>query len=156
MWCLKLVSRKPLVNVLRSFGKFYGLPGLRLGFVIADPVLKAKVHATFGDWPVSAAAVAAGRATYADLNWQDSARKRLQLSAKRLDRLLLRNSFQIIGGTSLFRLAAHPDAARCFRILADASILVRAFADQSTWLRLGLPRPADWKRLTAALGRCAP
>ncbi len=142
--------------VLRSFGKFYGLPGLRLGFVVADPVIAAKVRTTFGDWPVSAAAVAAGRLAYADTAWQDQSRQRLRQRAARLDKFLLRAGFDIIGGTSLFRLAAHADAARCFQILAEAGILVRAFAAEPTWLRFGLPRSADWKRLEAALERCRP
>lgn len=142
--------------VLRSFGKFYGLPGLRLGFVVADPVLAARVRGAFGDWPVSAAAITAGRAAYADTAWQERTRKNLARNAARLDKLLLRCGFRVVGGTPLFRLVAHPEATRCFRILAEAGILVRAFAAQPDWLRFGLPRKADWVRLTAALEQCAP
>src|SRR5262249_19642085 len=45
--------------VLRSFGKFYGLAGVRLGFVVGAPALVARVRAAIGDWPVSVDALLA-------------------------------------------------------------------------------------------------
>ncbi|MET3525862.1 threonine-phosphate decarboxylase CobD [Phenylobacterium koreense] len=137
--------------VIRSFGKFYGLPGVRLGFVIAAPGLAARVSAGFGDWPVSAEAIAAGRAAYADEAWREQTRRRLERDAARLDRLLVKAGYEIVGGTSLFRLAAAPDARSRFVALARRGVLVRPFSDQPTWLRFGLPKPKDWPRLAAAL-----
>jgi cobalamin biosynthetic protein CobC len=57
-----------------------------------------------------------------------------------------------LGGTTLFRLAAHPQAARCFTHFAARGILSRAFAERPDWLRFGLPRDESaWARLAAAL-----
>jgi cobalamin biosynthetic protein CobC len=137
--------------VLRSFGKFYGLPGVRLGFAIAEPGLAARIGAQFGDWPVSAEAIAAGLAAYGDAAWAERTRARLAREAQRLDDVLVRTGFEIVGGTSLFRLVAAPDAPRRFVALARLGVLVRPFSDQPTWLRFGLPKPKDWPRLTAAL-----
>ncbi len=137
--------------VLRSFGKFYGLPGVRLGFVIAEPGLAGRIGAQFGDWPVSAEAIAAGLAAYADDAWRERTRLRLARDAARLDALLSANGFEVLGGTSLFRLAAAPDAGRRFEALARCGVLTRPFPDQPTWLRFGLPKPKDWPRLKAAL-----
>ena len=137
--------------VLRSFGKFYGLPGVRLGFVIAEPGLAARIGAQFGDWPVSAEAIAAGLAAYPDDAWRERTRLRLARDAARLDGLLTANGFEVLGGTSLFRLAAAPDAHRRFTALARLGVLTRPFPDQPTWLRFGLPKPKDWPRLKAAL-----
>jgi cobalamin biosynthetic protein CobC len=67
--------------VLRSFGKFYGLPGVRLGFVIAEPVTIKRLQALQGDWPVSADAVAIGRAAYLDEIWRVQSRERLERDA---------------------------------------------------------------------------
>ena len=140
-----------LLIVLRSFGKFYGLPGLRLGFVIAAPALAAKIRARLGDWPVSSEAIAIGRAAYADTAWREKAGKRLQCGAERLDALLLKAGYDILGGTSLFRLAAAPDAQLRFQRLCAAGILTRPFRDHPTWLRFGIPAPRDFARLEAAL-----
>jgi cobalamin biosynthetic protein CobC len=138
--------------VLRSFGKFFGLPGLRLGFIIAGPETIAQVRAAFGDWPVSAEAIAAGTAAYADSAWAQATRARLQQDAERLDRLLENAGLEILGGTSLFRLCASPHARNWFKHLARNGLLIRPFAQPPNWLRFGLPgNEAAWSRLQAAL-----
>lgn len=135
------------IVVLRSFGKFYGLPGLRLGFVIAPGAVAAGLRALLGDWPVSSAAIAIGTAAYADLGWQAAQRDRIAAAGARLDAALGR--LPIVGGTGLFRLVATADAHGLFRHLAARAILARPFADRQDRLRLGLPRDA------AAAGRLA-
>jgi cobalamin biosynthetic protein CobC len=138
--------------VLRSFGKFYGLAGVRLGFLVAEPALAARVRQAIGDWPVSGLAIAAGLAAYADPAWATDTRRRLIADAARLDALLDQAGFEIVGGTSLFRLTRADDAPRRFEVLARAGILTRPFAWDETLLRFGLPGPqADWLRLADAL-----
>lgn len=138
--------------VLRSFGKFYGLAGVRLGFVIAAPAIIARFRELFGDWPVSADAIAAGLAAYADEAWAAGARERLRHLARRLDELLQGSGFDIVGGTSLFRLARSDDARDRFECLLRAGILARPFDHDPTLLRFGLPgEPAAWHRLADAL-----
>jgi cobalamin biosynthetic protein CobC len=142
----------PGLIVLRSFGKFYGLAGVRLGFIVAAPSIAASIRGLVGEWPVSSDALAAGLAAYADRRWADRERATLQKSAQRLDRLLLRSGFAVAGGTSLFRLARAADARERFARLLAAGILVRPFDFDPGLLRFGLPRGRDeWRRLAAAL-----
>jgi cobalamin biosynthesis protein CobC len=139
--------------VLRSFGKFFGLAGLRLGFIVAAPPIAAALRGLVGEWPVSSDALAAGLAAYTDRRWADRERATLQKSAQRLDRLLTQSGFEVAGGTSLFRLARAPDARERFARLLAAGILARPFDFDPTLLRFGLPRGRDqWRRLVAALG----
>jgi cobalamin biosynthetic protein CobC len=146
----------PELIVLRSFGKFFGLAGLRLGFIIAARPLATTIRGSIGEWPISSDALAAGVAAYADKAWMDRERAILQKSAQRLDDLLRRSGFEIAGGTSLFRLARAADARERFARLLAAGILVRPFDFAPDLLRFGLPRgPAQWSRLEAALGRPA-
>jgi cobalamin biosynthetic protein CobC len=137
--------------VLRSFGKFYGLPGVRLGFVIAEPVTIKRLQALQGDWPVSADAVAIGRAAYRDEIWRGQSRERLERDAQALDRLLAAHGFTAMGGTSLFRLISTPLAGSLFKGLCEQGILTRPFQDAEDRLRIGVPREADLARLAAAL-----
>jgi cobalamin biosynthetic protein CobC len=138
--------------VLRSFGKFYGLAGARLGFLVAEPALATRVRRALGDWPVSGPAIAAGLTAYADTAWAVQTRLRLIGDAARLDSLLDGAGFTIVGGTPLFRLAQAADASRRFEILARAGILTRPFPWDETLIRFGLPGPqADWLRLADAL-----
>jgi cobalamin biosynthetic protein CobC len=138
--------------VLRSFGKFYGLAGVRLGFVIAGPAIATPLRQLLGDWPVSADALAAGLAAYADQEWAQRTRDRLSRAARQLDKLIIESGMSIIGGTSLYRLARAPDARARFTQLISQGVLVRPFDYDTTLLRFGLPGGRDdWQRLAAAL-----
>ena len=138
--------------VLRSFGKFYGLAGLRLGFVVGHPAVAARVRSLIGDWPVSVDALAAGLAAYADRPWADRMRTQLSAAARRLDGLLTQHGFEVVGGTSLYRLVRAADAPARFERLAAAGILTRPFAHDASLLRFGLPGSVDaWRRLGQAL-----
>lgn len=136
--------------VLRSFGKTYGLAGLRLGFAVAGANVAASIRRALGPWAVSGAAVAIGTAALADRMWIASVRKRLDTDAARLDAMLEDTGLRVTGGTRLFRLTEAPDAAAAFERLGRAGILVRRFDDQPTWLRFGIP-PGGWARIEAAL-----
>ena len=75
--------------------------------------------------------------------------RRLTRDADRLGRMLTAAGFEILGGTSLFRLTAAPAALRRFVRLAEQGVLTRPLPDRPTWLRFGLPK--TWSRLAAAL-----
>lgn len=137
--------------VLRSFGKFFGLPGVRLGFVVCDPALATRIRRGTGEWPVGADAIAMGRAAYADLTWAERTRQRLARDADRLDRLLTATGFAIVGGTTLFRLAACADVEGRAARLAEQGVLVRTFDHDATLIRFGLPGRRNWRRLQTAL-----
>lgn len=130
---------RPGLVVLRSFGKFYGLAGLRLGFCLAQPDVLARMGAQLGPWPVSGPALAIGRAALDDRVWADATRAHLANAAQRLDAVLNAAGLHGLGGTDLFRLVEHPDAAVVYGHLGRAGILVRAFALRPNWLRFGLP-----------------
>ncbi|MEH7827324.1 threonine-phosphate decarboxylase [Gemmobacter denitrificans] len=145
----------PGVIVLKSFGKFWGLAGLRLGFAIGLPeTLRGPTgHLTdlLGPWPVSGPALHAGTVALQDDAWALATRIRLARDAARLDALV---PASLVGGTSLFRLYDTPDAARWQATLARHHIWSRVFPYAPRWLRLGLPPAHGWNRLARALGEC--
>lgn len=142
----------PSILILRSFGKTYGLAGLRLGFALAAPERAASIRAALGPWAVSGPAVAIGSQALRDRSWTEGAGARLRRDAARLDATLSAAGLRIAGGTPLFRLAAGEHAPDVFTRLGRAGILARRFAARPAWLRFGLPgdQPA-WDRLAAAL-----
>jgi cobalamin biosynthesis protein CobC len=145
------VARGNIV-VLRSFGKFFGLAGLRLGFAIAAPPLAQRLAARLGPWAVSAPALEAGARALADRGLIETTRRALAQAAARLDSILSGCGLEVIGGTALFRLARTPMASELFHHLGRAGILTRVFPDHATWLRFGLPaREPDWQRLQIAM-----
>lgn len=147
-------AAQPGVIVLKSFGKFWGLAGMRLGFAIGDPSLIAKLAQMLGPWPVSGPALAIGALALGDLDWAVAARTRLAVDAARLDALVTSVGPTLVGGTDLFRLYDTEDAAVWQAHLARHQIWSRTFPYSSRWLRLGLPgTPKDWARLATALER---
>lgn len=138
--------------VLRSFGKFFGLPGVRLGFLIAPPAQIAEYRARIGAWPVSAAAIAIGIAAYRDAGWIAETRSRLAAQTAALDRVLKAHGHLPMGDCTLFRLIETSDAQALFERLARRSILTRPFDYDPRWLRIGLPADSvALERLDAAL-----
>jgi cobalamin biosynthetic protein CobC len=138
--------------VLRSFGKAYGLAGLRLGFAIASADISEPLRTALGPWRVSGPAIAIGARALADPDWTTAMSVRLGADAARLDLLLERSGWRIAGGTRLFRLAAKADAEAAFHRLLVAGILTRPFAKAPDRLRFGIPaKEAHWERLSAAL-----
>ncbi len=139
--------------VLRSFGKAYGLAGLRLGFAVVSGELDGRLRAALGPWAVSGPAIAVGRQALGNEDWLRAATSRLVEESQRLDRLLRQAGFAVVGGTSLFRLAECEDAAMWFRKLGRAGILTRPFPANPGILRFGIPSDErGWARLEAALG----
>lgn len=148
-----LCADLPIV-ILRSFGKFYGLAGLRLGFAIAAPAIIELVRKALGPWPVSGPALAIGTAALRDAEWANDMRRRLALQAARLDEVLAGTGGTIVGGTSLFRLLRHPDAVAMQEHLARNHIWVRKFTYADDLLRFGLPGSEQgFDRLSAALAQ---
>nr|WP_183508368.1 threonine-phosphate decarboxylase CobD [Methylobacterium brachythecii] len=142
----------PAVVRLRSFGKSYGLAGLRLGFALAEPGLARRIEAALGPWAVSGPAIAAGLAAFPDRAWRQEAALARAQDAARLDRMIERGGGRIVGGTSLFRTAVFADGPTLFRRLGEAGLYVRRFPERPNQLRFGLPPDKGaWCRLSRVL-----
>ncbi|WP_338549207.1 threonine-phosphate decarboxylase [Roseovarius phycicola] len=160
------LTEGPGILVLKSFGKFWGLAGLRLGFAIGAPETLfpvdryklplqtekkmpiASLVDHLGPWAVSGPAMEIGAKALSDHDWVEKTRARLAKDAKRLDALV---DWPLVGGTDLFRTYEVPDAIEMQDRLAKGRVWSRIFPYSKTWLRLGLPAPHQWDQLEAAL-----
>lgn len=146
----------PNLIVLRSLGKFFGLAGIRVGFVFARRELLARLAEQLGPWAVSGPSRAAAQAALADRDWQVAMRARLAADSERLRALLAPLAGDNPPGVNpLFCWlpdASTPSRAQALHdFLAARGILVRLFAD-IPGLRFGLPgNESEWQRLAAAL-----
>ncbi len=141
----------PGLIVLRSLGKFFGLAGARVGFVLAEAALRERLQEQLGPWAVNGPARWVARQALADQQWQAQTRAGLARSGMRLADLLKRQRLPLADGTALFQWTLIADAEFWQDALAQRGILVRRFADPPG-LRFGLPgsEPA-WRRLEMAL-----
>ena len=141
---------EPDTVILKSFGKFWGLAGLRLGFAIGHPDVIARLGEALGPWPVSGPALAIGASALRDTNWAAATRRRLTRDAARLDAMMMAHGTRV-GGTDLFRLYEVPDAAGAQDRLARHHVWSRIFPYSRSWIRLGLPPRDRWAQIEAAL-----
>ncbi|SDU02067.1 threonine-phosphate decarboxylase CobD [Stappia sp. ES.058] len=129
--------------VLRSFGKFYGLAGLRLGFAAGPREITDALAASLESWAVSGPALEIGTRALADTAWQNAMCAQLADEAADLTLLLQMRGLSVFGGTPLYVLAGTRDAAGVHEALARQKIWTRTFDYAPTWLRIGLPGGAD-------------
>ncbi|WGZ95073.1 MAG: threonine-phosphate decarboxylase CobD [Candidatus Thiothrix putei] len=140
--------------VLRSLGKFFGLAGVRLGFVWAKPEWLQQLAALQDDWSVSHPARWAGKQALADAAWQQQQTIRLVKASARLQRLLAKHYGVAVSSTQLFAYVPLPAAQQEFVRLAQLGILVRLFQHPPA-LRFGLPASeSQWRRLKQGIQSC--
>lgn len=145
-----LVPSTPSLIVFRSFGKFFGMAGIRLGFVIARPEIRERMATWLGPWAVSGPALSVAAALFR--GDADAIRRRLAERRTALQRVLTGAGLHVAGGTALFALVEDPRAEQLHAHLCRAHILTRKFDYAPTWLRIGLaPDEAADARLAAAL-----
>jgi cobalamin biosynthetic protein CobC len=144
-------SEQPGLIVLRSVGKFFGLAGLRLGFVAAAPALLAALADWLGPWTITGPAQQIGSTALRDFAWQQQTLQRLLSEGERLHELLAQQGIAA-SGTALFQWWPEPRAAALHDAMARAGIWVRLFRQGAGGIRLGLPPDeAGWSRLQEAL-----
>lgn len=150
-YSLSTISPRAGLIVLRSVGKFFGLAGARVGFVLAEQKLLNTLAALLGPWPIAAPSRYVTTLALRDIAWQQITRNALAQAEQRLSALLTQHGLPPDGGCGLFQWLCSDDAAKVHEQLAQRGILTRQY-DQPHSLRFGLPRDAaEWQRLVAAL-----
>ncbi len=158
---LALESTLPGLIVLRSLGKFFGLAGARVGFVLAEASFLKALNERLGPWAISSPARWIASQALQDHRWQQQARQQLSQQRLQLDQLLQGIGLKPTGGSTLFQWVVTPTAKEIHHQLAKQGILTRLFPEPSS-LRFGLPaNEAAFNRLQTALQslqleRCLP
>lgn len=160
---VEYANRDALI-VLRSFGKFFGLPGVRCGFAFCNDAIAALIRTAIGPWSLSSPAIQIADRAYRDHEWQQNMRSEL-FAMSNANAALLRERFidepALMMTGVLFNSFLLPGqrADEIAEQLARTAILVRTIAldDDIALLRFGLVDPQkrdDWRRFVTALG-CA-
>lgn len=137
--------------VLRSFGKFYGLAGMRLGFAIGCKADISALAELAGPWPVCGPALEIGTHALGNSTWAKATTARLMGEISKMDEPALKAGWKIAGGTCLFRLYQTDHAPKAQELLAKHQIWSRIFPYSDSWIRLGMPgNEAEWDRYISA------
>ena len=128
----------PLV-ITRSFGKFFGLAGLRLGFAIGQEKYITALRARIGPWPVAMPALQAALCALADRNWHSAHRQFLSNHATQMKEALSMSGLDFTGGCALFLTFSHDKAHDLHQYLARKGIWTRIYSSYPHLIRFGLP-----------------
>lgn len=124
--------------VLRSVGKFFGLAGIRLGFVSAHPSWLNIINSGAGPWQVNGPAQFIGEKALADKVWQIQQRQTLAGLSSALETLLVETFDVKVQGTTLFKTVKLNNAQQLFDQLCRQGVYVR-LCDEKNALRFGVP-----------------
>lgn len=129
--------------VLKSFGKFFGLGGLRLGFALSTPAVSRALALRLGLWAVSGPALAIAIHAFSDKERLSAYVQRLKNRRTLLGKVLSGAGLSEVGGTMLFSLVEHGKATMLHEELCKGYVLTRKFGYAPRWLRFGLPLDQD-------------
>ena len=136
------------ILILRSFGKFFGLAGIRLGFLISNKEIDKKIQFLIGNWPISNVAINVASKALIDHVWIMNTISFLKEGSYFLDCLASEINWKVVGGTNLYRLYETPNAHDAQNKLANFKIWSRRFSYSKKWIRLGIPRKKDFKKVS--------
>ena len=136
--------------ILRSVGKFFGLAGIRSGFVFAEDRLLSQMEEALGTWSVSSVARYITKLALSDKRWQEQTKIRLRSESEKLQVCLQASFRQQPEGCDLFQTLMLPQASDVYKQLAQQGVLVRLL-DNEQGLRFGLPLPSQWPKLEQVL-----
>lgn len=140
--CAPLCSKHNIL-VLRSIGKFFGLAGLRLAFLIGSGRVFDIASAAMQPWSVNSAAIVIGQQALLDTEWQQQQRIKISEQKDRLYKLLMQclPTELSIAGAGLFTTMSGPLALtqNLYNRAAQNGILLRHSDDEIPWCRMGLP-----------------
>ena len=142
---------KPGLVILRSVGKFFGLAGARVGFVLAPAAVRESLRREIGPWAITGPSEVAATGALVNTKFQTMARSRLHDSSQRMQRVLQAHGYAVSGLTHYFAWVRHVRARELQKHFAREGILIRVFDDPPSF-RLGLPgTAAEWRRFIKVL-----
>lgn len=148
---LSSLSPRQGLIILRSIGKFFGLAGIRCGFVIAEAKLLKVLEQKLGVWALSHVTRHVAKGALMDKKWQQQTLVSLPQQAQRLQKLLNLYDLQISGNHELFLWIKTANAEILHQQLAQQGILTRLFKQPQS-LRFGLAKnEKEWQKLAAVL-----
>lgn len=132
--------------VLRSIGKFFGMAGVRSGFVFAEKNLLIEINEKLGPWALTGVSRYVTTMALLDDKWILNSKQTLNQTSDFMEDLIFECSGIMPSGTKLFKTIFHLQAEEVFELFAKQGILVRLL-DNKQGLRFGMPSNRDWEKV---------
>lgn len=141
------LSHQSGLIVLRSTGKFFGLAGVRSGFVFAEKSLLEKMNEALGQWALTGVSRFVTKKALIDIGWQQQTKKNLQLASEKMHGMIVESTGVKPSGSHLFKTIMHPQAEVIYQQFAYHGVLIRLL-DNKQGIRFGLPKESQWGKVS--------
>ena len=154
------LSENPHVTIVRSMTKMYAIPGIRLGYVVANPTIINEIKALAPHWNVNGIAAHIGALCLQVVNYRERAIE--HSNAERLKmKVFLQARGCIVTDSAVNFLSFKPgegqNARKLYRDLLNKGIVLRHSENfqgmDGHWLRIGMKKEADMNVLKEELAR---
>mgnify|MGYP003304323619 FL=1 len=154
MFSSRRIQKFDNVIQINSLGKFFGLAGVRLGFVSGPSDFIKLVRGMLGPWPISSIAAEIGIIALSDKTWISEMEKILLEGSNVLHKACSTKNWKLVGKTNLFHTYATSSCLEVEEQFAAHYIWIRTFDYSETWVRLGIPTSKyEWTRVRQALNQ---
>ena len=154
MFSSRRIQKFDNVIQINSLGKFFGLAGVRLGFVSGPSDFIKSVRGMLGPWPVSSLAAEIGIIALNDKTWISEMEKILLEGSNVLRKACNTKNWKLVGKTNLFHTYATSNCLEVEEQFAAHYIWIRTFDYSKSWVRLGIPTSKyEWARVRQALNQ---
>lgn len=140
------MSHQSGLIVLRSIGKFFGMAGVRSGFVFAEKNLLKEINEKLGPWVLTGVSRYVTTMALLDNEWILNSKQALNQTSDSMHDLILGCSGVTPSGTKLFKTIVHVQAEEIFELFAMQGVLVRLL-DNKKGIRFGMPGDGDWEKV---------
>ena len=154
MFSSRRIQKFDNVIQINSLGKFFGLAGVRLGFVSGPSDFIKSVRVMLGPWPDSSVAAEIGIIALNDKTWISAMEKILLEGSNVLHEACNTKNWKLVGKTNLFHTYATSNCVEVEEQFAAHYIWIRTFDYSKSWVRLGIPTSKyEWARVRQALNQ---
>ncbi|MDR3672368.1 MAG: aminotransferase class I/II-fold pyridoxal phosphate-dependent enzyme [Holophaga sp.] len=158
---VQALLERPRTVILRSLTKFYGMPGLRVGYGFADPATADRMRELQEAWPVGQLELLAAQAALEDEAYASATLAAFRVDSARFRAALAERPWiEVLPGAAPFVLVRLPGASGTALAgrLREKGLLVRMCAHWpglgDSYLRLAVRGPGDQDRLLDAMDEC--
>ena len=152
---IPLIKQGYDVMVARTFSKIYGLAGMRVGYLLADPARIAEVRQfALGDYSLNQAGIAAAVASYNDEQFLAYSKAKINAGKEMLTEALTANGLKALPSATNFMFVdlAGQDAESFRAAMQQKNVFIRGtYQDYHNWSRVSMGREEDLARYVAAL-----
>ena len=154
------IKNNPHVIVVRSMTKMYAIPGIRLGYIVANPSIIKEIKALAPHWNVNGLAAQIGAVCLQEEQYREQAIQYSNIEREKMTQFLTDNGCNVTDSVTnfiSFTLGSGRDSNKLYEDMLTRGIVLRHSQNfrgmDGRWLRIGMKNDASHERLEGGADR---